>query len=194
MSSETPQSALFQAQSFACRRCGAEMSETAEFCWACRNLVREKEPKLVTLREKAEPANLTFSLGTLMTAVTLIAVLLGLFKIVEWWTLPIVLATLTLIRGVRVIRLETETKGSVSFEERVYVFIASLGVLLFVSFIGFLASFVALFLGCTAGNVGRESGQAAQDAVIIAALVAGLSAFVFGFLLFWPRRKKSRPK
>ena len=190
-----------------CPHCGAEFVGDKPVCWLCMQRLDGSgpvpDPKLrLPLRPdvwrpppplpKERPEQFQFSLSTLMLAMTLIAVLFGLCAIAPGLGIPLfVLALPAWIRTARFVQLDEEKQGPMTPGEKILVFMASLCGMVAIGGVAAIVGIVAFMVVCTnmKGSGLFEGPLPTAEAI---AIVATLCVLVLGFIMYWPRRKKSR--
>ena len=186
-----------------CRSCGAPLGDdTSPICWLCDGETghrksestiqgRQTYPALPPPLPVIEPERFTYTLGTLMLAMTLVAVLCGLC--VHWPGLGIPLAFLAVpawIRASRSLDVDPETQLSRTLGDKLSRFFSSLGVVFLVC----AASGMAGFAACTSiVIVGSGFGGGSDLAVLPFGLLIGgigfLVLMVVLWMTWWPKRK-----
>ena len=188
----------------ACRFCSAVLWEDKPYCWLCHQALDGSGvvpdgatfPPLMPPPLPPEPSqHFTFSLSTLMLAMTLCAVLSGLCATAPGLGIPLaILAVPAWIRAARVIRLDPWSRPNASLGKKVEAFMASLGFALLVC----LAAGAAGFAACTGivlvgAGAGSNNGNDALAILPIGLIIGGIIAlyiFVILSMKFWPGRKK----
>ena len=188
----------------ACRYCGAVLWEDKPYCWLCHQAVDGSglmpepatvPPAMPPVPPPLPPEHFTYSLSTLMLAMTLVAVLSGLCAIAPGLGIPLaILAVPAWIRAARVMRLKQSRPDANSpMGTKIEAFMASLGFALLVC----LAAGAAGFAACTgivlvgaAGSQGYDALAIAFPIGIVVGSILALYIFVMLSMKFWPRRKK----
>ena len=191
-----------------CPECGAPVGEVGSAdCGRCRSRAEAASrttskppypplPALPPPLPVIEPERFTYTLGTLMLAMTLVAVLCGLS--VHWPGLGIPLAILAVpawIRASRSLSINPKTSVNPTLGDKFEKFFLSLGVVILIS----LASGVAGFTACTiVFFTGFQSGPGSpswDNSLAWGSWIGGgafVAMFVYLSMQFWPKRKWRR--
>ena len=183
-----------QGSTTACPQCGAELAAAETRCWLCLN---ERRPAgeadtagTVEAPAAQRPERWTYSLGSLLLFITLIAVTLGLMGVSPGIGIVFgVLATPALIRtAVAASRARAAGEGLNGYE-KAWIFLASAGIVLCTG----LAAGVAFYGICWAGFVVVESVgglEAGLSAGIILGIIGGILVLALMIRWLWPLRKR----
>jgi len=158
-----------------CPHCGVENPATEARCGTCsRGLT------LYIGQARALPRK--FGLGSLMVLVAIIAVGLGIFRVVPvLGMLVLYLSTPAMIRTLSVISQRADDQRHVTREEKSLVFVSSIGLM--------IAVLVASFIAFMAVGVAMSTIVRSMDGLAVAFCVSVAVGVIVGFLIlrkFWP--------
>jgi hypothetical protein len=174
-----------------CARCGAELQAGTAACWLCDAPVGATSDqsslasvRSTTARKSAIPqAGDGFSLASLMMFVTLICVVLGVFTIAPGLGVPLgIVAFVTWLRTVSVVKWRASTGSSLTSAEIVLIFVRSVAfTLLVLALVGVaaVAAFATLCFGVM--SAAAPSSPDFTPWFVVSAIV--LIAAIFGIVV-----------
>lgn len=194
---------LASAERKMCPECGAEVGER-DVCWLCgwrggtaAPVHPARTSPFVPKSESSRRANpAQFSLESLMLAITLISVCLGMLVAVPGLgVLVCIIAVPAFVRTLIVGRLSKDVAVPLSLSEKVLAFFASSGIVLGILLAGMSAFAVACVGTCfavlgvaqTTMTPGNAEGLAMHSA-LLAASVVSIGVIVWLAWITWPRR------
>jgi hypothetical protein len=172
-----------------CARCGAELPAGAAVCWLCNAPVgatsdsnRLAPVRLTPARESAltQPGG-GFSLASLMMFVTLVCVVLGVFTIAPGLGVPLsVVAFVTWLRTVSVVKWRASTGTSLSSAEIILIFVRSVAFTLLILVLVGVAAVAAFAAACFGVINAAEPGPEITGLLVVSVVV--LVAAIFGLI------------
>jgi ribosomal protein L40E len=188
-----------------CPECGASMPQLATKCWLCAwkvgdpvGLRQKKEARAAELNPYAPPAlpskedlKWTYSLSTLFLWITLISVVLGVWKIAPG--LGIALAVFSFPAALHTTALSAYSKSRsgepMTVSEKIGMFAASFAIFILVAIVVIIAAIGALFVVCLGGRNLESLGSPGTTFFVIG--VAGVAGIFVAFVLLrllWLKR------
>jgi hypothetical protein len=183
-----------------CPECGGDNSRQAAKCWLCGAAITgaAKSSDQVTATVVTEPANpylaprsnaaaaapVQFQLSSLLLAVTVVCLCLGLLRMAPGLVVPLlVISVPALVRALAVSRRATTAGMPMAAGAKIGAFITSLCIVVLV----LLAGCVAFCMACFAAFA-TTSGQNILIVLVTGAL-AGVALMAATFIATWPKAK-----
>jgi hypothetical protein len=167
-----------------CLECGAEMPPWADRCWCCRRKFGEEEPVLCECVVVEEPSQVQFRFGlaSLILAMTLVAVLVGVCTV--WPGIGVFVCLFSapaFLHAVTLARYKRSRGETMSISRKIGFFLVWVGLAATFAVAVAVSSITALLAMCSIVAQGRGEGDMPTYAAIglMVSVLAGLLAFVF---------------